>query len=551
MINKGCYVMILFILTSLILFCDGNTVYAQPEQSEEARLLEQYTTKGKLHLFMQSEKPVEEISYQIGSNRNHEVGWHTLREAEEERKTYILIDNSLSVGRQHKERIEIVLTDLFANASDNEKFMISVFGETTESLTEYTNLYQPLEDAVLQMEYYNRETYLTDALYQIIQAWNQETLEEDVEPVYKRIILISDGQESEHTKYTREELYLLLSQNSYPIYAIGCVTGGNVGALSHMSALSRITGAASYVITEDGDLEGIVSRLLSERDLIHVTVIPEPEMQNGNILNSKITLVTDGVETDVLAETRLPLRAEGLPVSDNTVVETNTVTTEETAAQAPMEHTDGILTHTDSDVSMHNNIQKDTDHSGQDKKRVNARTVIAVVIVTFILLAGCYFLLLWREHGHTFFDDEYNEDDDDYATVDIKKQRSEAGETTLLRSETRESGTRMLFGEYNTYEVRLTDQSNPAKFFSFPVNDSVIIGRNSQNCNVVIDYDESVSGRHCELESRNGRFFIRDLRSLNGTRVNGIKVLSETEIFSGNILRLGQVEMKVGWSTFE
>ena len=43
---------------------------------------------------------------------------------------------------------------------------------------------------------------------------------------------------------------------------------------------------------------------------------------------------------------------------------------------------------------------------------------------------------------------------------------------------------------------------------------------------------------------RDGKFYIRDLQSANGTYVNGSKILAETEIYSGNILKLGRLELR-------
>jgi pSer/pThr/pTyr-binding forkhead associated (FHA) protein len=70
------------------------------------------------------------------------------------------------------------------------------------------------------------------------------------------------------------------------------------------------------------------------------------------------------------------------------------------------------------------------------------------------------------------------------------------------------------------------------------------VGRRVDLCNLVIEYDRSVSGRHCEIVARDGRFFVNDLQSKNGTYINNSKIVSETEIFSGNILRLGMLEMR-------
>ncbi len=55
--------------------------------------------------------------------------------------------------------------------------------------------------------------------------------------------------------------------------------------------------------------------------------------------------------------------------------------------------------------------------------------------------------------------------------------------------------------------------------------------------------EASVSSHHAELYLRGGELFVKDLDSTNGTFVNGEKV-SEAVLKSGQILRLGMVEMR-------
>ena len=62
---------------------------------------------------------------------------------------------------------------------------------------------------------------------------------------------------------------------------------------------------------------------------------------------------------------------------------------------------------------------------------------------------------------------------------------------------------------------------------------------------MVLDYDKSVSGRHCEIFIKNGKFYIRDLNSSNGTFVNGSRVLTDAEVYSGCILTLGRLTLKL------
>ncbi len=65
----------------------------------------------------------------------------------------------------------------------------------------------------------------------------------------------------------------------------------------------------------------------------------------------------------------------------------------------------------------------------------------------------------------------------------------------------------------------------------------VVIGRES-SCDLVLT-DPGVSGRHLRLSERDGRFFVFDLQSANGTLVNGSRVAVETEITRGDSLGVG------------
>jgi pSer/pThr/pTyr-binding forkhead associated (FHA) protein len=56
--------------------------------------------------------------------------------------------------------------------------------------------------------------------------------------------------------------------------------------------------------------------------------------------------------------------------------------------------------------------------------------------------------------------------------------------------------------------------------------------------------EPSVSSHHCEVILRGSDVVIKDLNSTNGTYINGEKI-TETVLKPGQILRLGQVEMRL------
>ena len=65
------------------------------------------------------------------------------------------------------------------------------------------------------------------------------------------------------------------------------------------------------------------------------------------------------------------------------------------------------------------------------------------------------------------------------------------------------------------------------------------IGYNERNF-IVLDED-GVSAVHCRLTAEDGRLFLEDLNSLNGTYINGRALEEKTEVKEGDIIWIGLV----------
>jgi pSer/pThr/pTyr-binding forkhead associated (FHA) protein len=76
--------------------------------------------------------------------------------------------------------------------------------------------------------------------------------------------------------------------------------------------------------------------------------------------------------------------------------------------------------------------------------------------------------------------------------------------------------------------------------------DKTTIGRVDDNAFQIME--PSVSSHHCEVLLRGKDVVIKDLNSTNGTFINGEKV-SESAIKPGQILRLGQIEIRLETDT--
>src|SRR5579864_6796469 len=78
------------------------------------------------------------------------------------------------------------------------------------------------------------------------------------------------------------------------------------------------------------------------------------------------------------------------------------------------------------------------------------------------------------------------------------------------------------------------------------IGDKTTIGRVEDNTFQIAE--PSVSSHHCEVLLRGNDVVIKDLNSTNGTFINGEKI-SESAIKPGQILRLGQIEMRLETDT--
>jgi diguanylate cyclase (GGDEF)-like protein len=85
---------------------------------------------------------------------------------------------------------------------------------------------------------------------------------------------------------------------------------------------------------------------------------------------------------------------------------------------------------------------------------------------------------------------------------------------------------------------RLVELHGPELGKTFVLDDEEFtIGRGARN-NVIVEFD-NVSRRHARIATRQGRSFVADLGSTNGTYLNDEEVLEETPLRGGDLMKVG------------
>ena len=75
---------------------------------------------------------------------------------------------------------------------------------------------------------------------------------------------------------------------------------------------------------------------------------------------------------------------------------------------------------------------------------------------------------------------------------------------------------------------------------------SLLVGRR-EACDIVLRFS-NVSGQHCSLALESGYWFVQDLNSQNGVKVNGTRIAGRKRLDPGDKLSVGKHEYEVKYS---
>lgn len=416
-------------------------------------------------------------------------------------ETYLMLDNSISIPQAARPGITELMTNLAAARLPGETFTLCTFSDHLEVVAENCSNYAELKAAVDSLQYNDQETYLTDVVSEVL---DRKAQSEDF--VYTRMVVISDGVDNNPGGLTRSELERRLETENVPIYTIGIKRNGNEQNLKEMYALSRGSRALYWTLEETPEPIQIAAALSGSEVPVKAAVqIPET-LRDGS--RKGLQLIVNGTETESVQVT-MPF-GEIRPTEEETgvretVPETEPETEEEEEEEDPT-FLDWILDH-----------------------------ILVIAIVGLLLVGGIILLVLLLVSGKK--KDEFQPYDYSFGPSMREEHHPAAapmgGETEVLVGAGRQT------------VLCLEDINQPGRRFEVPLLNSLVIGKNPQLCQVVIDYDKTVSKRHCEIYTDGSMYRIRDLGSTNGTFVNGMRAGDGMDLPGGSILQLGRVELRV------
>lgn len=494
LLKNGCQIVTAALMVLAVTF----VAYA----AGDAAIMEQYVTEDSALLYVSHVGEDLTAEARIGTEA---VGSAELVKSDElSVVTWLLVDNSVSIGIKDREKTKQALSDLVAGRTSNERFNLCTYhDDKLEILVQDSQNYAELKGQIDALEYVDQETYLTDVLDELLDIEKGRE-----EPEYVRVVVISDGVDNNPGGLTREELNQRLKDQRVPIYTLGCQNKGNDQLLKEMYALSRQTNAQSWSLSALSDTLGVTQAMSGDELPMCATVTVPEKLRDGTSKGLQLAF-SDGtvIETQVL-----------MPFGSITDPDPEPATAEEppTPAVDPKPEPEPI--------------SKSEQKSFFEE---NFTLVVAVLAVVGAATVGLIVFFLLRK----------KREKEKIQVVDPNLMDMGADETDII-----EPGgggdTVILVNNDSQLTLILTDRANPSRHFESPLRGKVTIGRSSGN-QIVLDYERSVSGTHCAIFVDGNIFKIRDLGSKNGTYVDGIRVGDVAEISNGSTIKLGRLELMV------
>lgn len=121
---------------------------------------------------------------------------------------------------------------------------------------------------------------------------------------------------------------------------------------------------------------------------------------------------------------------------------------------------------------------------------------------------------------------------------DLSNARVSRENTTLPKKEPVGEGTCVLYGDLDMSQAYFLENGKSSLMDRIFIDKpEFIIGRES-GTDFKVD-DNSVSKRHAKVINRNGKYYIEDLNSSNGTKVNEVLIKNQAELAEGSQVKIG------------
>lgn len=415
--------------------------------------------------------------------------------------TTVLVDVSTSMPNAARTKVIEFIETKIKELDGYEELRLVTFGDKVDVIQDFNSDRYDLSNAVKGIEFTGQASAIYDAVYSTIPNLGIS----DGSPCFYRTIVMTDGVDYTDGGMTKEELFMRLRAETYPIYVVRVSSAKSTDSDKDLAALSRISNGSYAELYSDSDVSECVSQV-AVSDLFWIRAEVPVNLLDGSTRQVDVSDGANSFSFDMkMSVVDAPVESSftSFPI-ESSVTSTATPT-------APIESIPVNETSDDNDP----------------EKPANINMILMIVIAACVLIAGvAVFMVLFLIRRN-------------------KKRANEAPPVRPIKISDENDDKTMVLDDIPgySYTIKLSLCSNPNQSWTITITDDFIVGR-ADSCDLKF-VDKSVSHEQFKLIAGDIGIMLKNLSSANITRVNGTEVRSETSLQAGDVIKAGRISLSV------
>jgi len=479
-------------------------------------------------------------------------------------KTTILVDISKSIPKTMRNNVIETLKKLVENKSENEELSIYTFGNELNIYCGFSSDRNDLMNAIDKIKFSDNHTIIYDAIYNTIPQISRKNDNNESKAIFYRTVVITDGVDDTVSGITKEELFIRLQNERYPVYVVA-VSGKETGVNKELAAIVRMSGSKYYMLNPDTDISTL-ALLLNMGDIYYFIAKAPIALLDGTTRQVDISdginqisidvkfPVYNATDADVLTgeenkngvndSSQPEVTSDELPIvaiSEMPSEEEQTTTTFVTTTQEPASDTTLSNSNSSSSPNIHEPVSSQSNNNSVSSKHKTIGTlfgdytimIFVVFLIALSVIAATVFLALTAhvKKKKAALSLEFR-DIDDYSERNFDK-------TEYVSSEEYEKYVQ------TKYTIKLSNPNNSDDTWTLSVVDDLLIGR-ADYCHVRFD-EKSVSREQCKIAVQGMGLVVIHISLTNKTILNGSAVIESAPLKNGDLLKFGRQSLLVDY----
>ncbi|MCX4357552.1 MAG: FHA domain-containing protein [Oscillospiraceae bacterium] len=461
--------------------------------------MQTYIDDDKLDIVARGDFDLQSADVKVSNQQSEIAECGTVSEGKIRVRTTVLVDVSTSMPYDTRAKVIEFIEEKIKELAGYEEIRLVTFGDKIDVVQDFSSDRYDLSSAAKEIEFNG----MASAVYDAINSTISHPKAEDGSPCFYRTIVMTDGIDDTAGGITKEELFMQLRTETYPIDVIGVSADKLSNPDKDLAALSRISNGSYAELYSGSDVLECVSKV-SASDLFWIRAEVPVDLLDGSTRQVDISDGKNSFSFDMkMSVVDVPIESS----VSSSVVESSAPTF------APPE-------------SLPANETSD----GDESEKLDSKNIILIAAVGGCVLIAAVLVAVLSSVKRK-----------------KKKRTNEALSVELytLSNEIDDGKTELLIDDslQSSYTIRLSSCSDSRQNWTVAITKDVIVGR-ADSCELKFS-DSSVSREQFKLIACDTGIMLSNLSSSNITQVNNVVATSDIMLQLGDIIKFGRVSLSV------